>query len=479
MSGVMTNPSIRARLILGTGVLVALTLWGANVAIYRAFKRTLYKEVESQLMVSATLLAKSTELEPAGVDYELQEAMKTASGMFSFWDLKTGKVTKSAMLGDDDLPLIYGDLNQPRDQNIVLADGRRAKAIGILHYPFVDQQGRDEAAALGITLRPEDHPQVAVCARETESIITRLGELKGHLTRGAIATLIAIWGSIFAISTWCLRPIREFGEKLLVRSESNRPGESTIPKSLPSELVGLARIFNIALGKVEQSREREKDFALHAAHELRTPVAGITATLEQAVMRDRPAPDLKERIGEALHILGGMRITLNSLMHLARLRGGLESSTKSQFDPAEIVAEVLAAVQPTISTRGLEVSVEVRPDMPALRNDRGLFKATVSNLIENAVRHSPASGEVWVRLAATETEIHFTCENTVARDVEQSQIDKWFQPFHRGSDAADDEGGHAGLGLSLAREAANLMGATLGAESSGERRIRFSLTLPA
>ncbi|MBX3743534.1 MAG: hypothetical protein KF712_21285 [Akkermansiaceae bacterium] len=479
----MKNPSIRARLILGTGVLVALTLWGANVAIYRAFKRTLYKEVDSQLLVSASLLAKSAELEANSLDYEWKEAMKSAgapeiAGVFAFWDMKSGKVTKSPELGDRDLPLIYGGLNQPRKESVTLADGRSARVVGILHYPFTDQAAIDEAARQGRTLRPEDYPQVVVCARETDSLIARLAELKGHLTRGALATLIAIWASIFAISTWSLRPIREFGAKLLARSESDTPGESAIPRTLPSELVGLARIFNLALGKVEKSREREKEFALHAAHELRTPISGVYVTLEQAVMRDRPAADLKQRIQEALHILGGVRVTLNSLMRLARLRGGLEGSTRALFEPDAIVREVLDSFDNMVAARGMDLSADLQTDVPAISNDRGLFKAAASNLIGNAVRHAPAGGKIHVRLATTGNELILLCENTLARNVELSQIDKWFQPFHRGSEAADDEGGHAGLGLSLTREAANLMGGKVDVDLGQDLVIRFSLTVP-
>lgn len=468
---------------LGTGLFVALTLWGANVAIYRAFKRTLIREVDLQLVQSASLLAKSAELEADSLDYEWQEAMESGkapaiTGLFQFWDLSTGRITKSPDLGSRNLPFIKGKLNETVISNVRLENGDRAKVASVYHYPFTDQVAIDAAAAMGKTLRPEDHPQVVVCARETESVFLRLAELKGHLTRGATATLIAIWGSIFAISRWSLRPIREFNDNLLDRSASGDPIPTEIPKKLPSELVGLAQTFNFALDRVEQARAREKDFALHAAHELRTPVSGAYATLEQAIHRPRSSEELTSRINESLTILSGMRMTLDSLMGLARLRGGLETSLKSSFEPLPIIHERLAFAHGAIHERKLTIDTDFSAGIPPLVSDPGLFKIIVSNLIENAIRHGLPSSLITLRARQREGMFLFStrnsCENLRAEDIAPL-----FEPFQRGSKAADNEGGHAGLGLSLAREAANLMGGSLRAEPSDPNHIEFIAEIPS
>ena len=91
--------------------------------------------------------------------------------------------------------------------------------------------------------------------------------------------------------------MRELTSRLLKRSLGEEPHVPEIPDKLPSELTGLATAFGTALERAEAARAHERDFALHAAHELRTPVAGIHATLQQALSRppaspagERPAP---------------------------------------------------------------------------------------------------------------------------------------------------------------------------------------------
>lgn len=472
----MKHPSIRLRLTIGTGLLVMVVLLSANIAIYRSIKHTLYSEVETQLLQSASILAKSAELEDGTLDYEWQEAMEMPgepdiTGMFEFWDLKSGVPTKSPELGSEELPFFHGELNKPVIQDIVLSNGQRARAVGLLHYPFTDE----EAVIEGVTLKPEDYPQVVVCARETESVIRHLAELREQLTKAAVGTLFAIWIAIFAIFTWCLKPIRKFSDSLLQRSEQDEPPQMEIPEDLPSELVNLASTFNVALDRVEKSRAREKEFAVHAAHELRTPVAGILATLEQALNRPRDTGDLLKRIGNALHITSGMRLTLDSLMRLARLRGGLERRSNSDFLPLSVIREVMASAAGTISRTDTTVITDFPEKSEPLHQDAGLFRIMVSNLIENAMYHCPSGSEV--RFGVTDSNGFFTfttsnpCQGLSAGDIE-----RLFEPFQRGV-TAPNESGHAGLGLSLTREAARLLGGTVSATLK-DGQLAFTATVP-
>jgi signal transduction histidine kinase len=472
----MKHPSIRLRLTLGTGLLVMVVLLGANIVIYRGIKRTLMGEVETQLLQSASILAKSAELEDGTLDYEWQEAMETPgapdiTGVFQFWDLNSSRITKSPELGNGELPFFHGKLNQPVVKTIVLSNGEPALAVGLLHHPFTDE----EAVIEGKTLRPEDYPQVVVCARETDSVTKHLHELRDRLTKAAIGTLLAIWIAIFAIFTWCLRPIREFNHNLLKRSEQDEPPKMAIPKNLPAELVGLASTFNLTLDRVEKSRAREKEFAVHAAHELRTPVAGILATLEQALHRPRDSGDLLKRIGEALNITSGMRLTLDSLMRLARLRGGLERRSITDFDPLGIIDEVIASATENITRDDVSIVSDFPSGVAPLSQDAGLFRIMVSNLIENALYHCPSGSEVHFRIIDSPAGLTFItrnrCEELTATDTE-----RLFEPFQRGS-VASNESGHAGLGLSLAKEAARLLGGTLTA-TVDDCQLTFAATVP-
>lgn len=479
----MNHPSIRLRLVVGTISLVAVTLLFGGVILYRSFERSQYKEVDTQLLQAVSLLAKSSELEVGKVEYEWQDAIKSPDapeieGFFVFLDLRSGRITKSPELGGLDLPLVYGKPYKPVIHNTVLPDGRMIRYAGMLHYPSIDQEALDESESLGVTLVPQDHPQVVVAARETGFLIGRLAHFRADLTQIGIAALFVIAGAIIGISSWSLRSISQFTDNLVARSVSGRKTASEVPRKLPSELIQLAETFNATLEKVETAREREKEFAFHAAHELRTPIAGIYVTLEQAIARDRSSDDMRERIAGSMAILGQMRGTLESLMKLARMRGNLELPSRSVVFIDELLDEAVDLVQEEIESKGSTFSTSIPEDAGGFMADKNLLRIVLSNLIGNSVRYSPRNTEISVTVAPDPGWFTLVCVNELPRQTDVSSIEKWFEPFHRASSSTDEGGHHAGLGLSLAREAASLMGGTLVAELGAGNTIQFTLRIP-
>jgi signal transduction histidine kinase len=434
------------------------------VAIYQSISRMLRKEVRTQLLISASILAKSSELEPHGVVYEWREAMETGTepevaGLFQFWDVKSGATAASPALGQSVLEPFHGPLNVPVLRTIVLPDGRPAMAVGLLHQPFLDSETADEMKRLGRTLRPEDLPQVLVCARETRSIDEKLERMKGHLVRAGIATLLAIWLSMFGIMMWSLKPIDRLTRLLDKRSRDAGADLPATPPEMPGELAGLADAFNRTLERAEAASQRERRFALHAAHELRTPIAGIRSTLEQALSRPRGGDDLTRRISLALEITKGMNGTIGSLMRLARLRGEMESVDWETFDPAPLIWEAIGREEARFAERGLKPDPVGPRTTDAIESDRGLLDLLVSILVDNVVRHAPPGTVVNATLEWGPADLKFTLRNRT-KEISAENLETLFEPFQRGG---FDDGGGAGLGLSLAREVAALIGADLSA----------------
>jgi signal transduction histidine kinase len=469
----MKHPSIRFRLLLGTGLILAAMLTLACVAVYRMFERSMSDEIEEQLTEKTLLLAKSSELETIGLVYEWKEAMNSPGapdpkGLFVLWDVGSNRETKSPELGTNSLPVFHGKLNEPVMRDITLWDGRPAKAVGLLHYPFVNEATAAFGMQNNVTFHPENFPQVVVCAREVQTLQHKLMHVRAQLIRAAVAMLLITWGAIMWITTRCLRPIRDLSGVLAMRHEHpDQRSAIEIPAKLPSELLGLAESFNTAFTELERSRNREKEFVLHAAHELRTPVAGIMSTLEQAVMRPRDSEELANRIRRALGITTSMRLTLDSLMRLARLRGGLQSGQKLSFEPIALVREMIGALEAEAVNRGLVLQVELPTEDIPMLNDPGLFRVLISNLADNAIHHCPGGGKVSFHVESSPFRFVFISRNQKG-DLGDADLARIFEPFQRGGRVGGQSEGHAGLGLSLAREAAHLLGGRLHAEIDGE-----------
>ena len=477
----MTHPSIKLRLIFGSTLLLAGVLLYSKVAMYREIERSLRQDFDDRLLHSANLLSKSAELEAGGVIYEWQEALESTSGLeieglFQFWNLKDGTTTRSPDLGTRDLTFFHGALNEPRYETIHLADGKPARAIGFYHLPFTNEYGRQEMQRRGNILKPEDYPQVIVCARETAGLDDQLNDTKLDLLWSGVGTLLAVWLAILLITHWTLRPLDRLAATLLKRSTEVGTPLPEIPPDLPRELVPLASAFQQALQKTETARAHEKDFAFSAAHQLRTPIAGMHAILEQAIARPRDAESLRERIARALGVARDMRGTVDSLMSLARLRGGIDEMVPQPFDPIGIIRDLAEGeAERYEGHRDLELAL---PETPVvLASDERLFRVLVSILIENAFHHSPEGGRIAVRAEDGGGGLLLTVTNA-ASGFDPEDIERIFRPFQRGKNTSVNTGG-AGLGLALAKEISQRLGSTLELTFDREAALlTFQVRLP-
>ena len=458
----MRRPSIRRRLICGCLMVSATVLGLSKVSIYRDVERSIRHEFDQQLLRSANLLSKSAELEAGGIIYEWKEALDSSGGLgldglFQFWDLRSGLTTRSPDLGGRDLELFHGELHEPVFRDLILKNGDKVRAVGLLHHPFTNIYGIEEMKRRGAMLRIEDYPQVVVCARETAGIDRELAETRWALVKAGGMMLAAIWLAIFLIIRWTFAPLDRLVSALVKRSTEVGTPLPVIPDNLPIELYPLASAFNSTLERVEVARAHEKDFAFSAAHQLRTPIAGIHAILELAHLKPKEGEDLHQRIGAALEVSREMKMTINTLMQLARLRGGIEELDVIFFQPGSVLDELLEA-EVRRDERDLRVRKEGIDRSLRLKGDEGMFRMLASNLIENAFRYTPEGGEIEVKASGSG---EFVLEVSNSRgDFREEDAERIFRPFQRGRKVSVNAPG-AGLGLALAKEIAGYFGGNL------------------
>ncbi len=455
--------SLRSKLMLSGGLGVTVILIVAFLIIHRSITTMLADEIRKDLIASASILTKSSELEPSGVAYEWHEALKSNGkseviGVFQFWDQTSGHSVGSPELKASSLEKFHGKLNEAVIKKVTLPDGKSAWAVGILHLPFLDAAGVEEMKHAGTILKPEDFPQVLVYAHETTQHDAQIAYISKAFLIAGLSILAAIWGAIWTVIHRSLKTINDFSKLLDEHSSVN--ARSTIPDAatLPEELTGLTTAYNRILARLEADREREKQFAMHAAHELRTPIAGIQATLEQAVNRPRTEEDLKQRIHAALGIVKNMSSMVNSLMRLARMRGGIEKQTREPFDPAASVWLVVDQHQEEFDQYKVHVQRNGIEKTTSLMGDLDLFQMIISILLDNITRHAPQDSEASVSIIDENHQFSVSFKNK-APQLNQEHLTQLLEPFQRGPQAASVEG--AGLGLSLAKEIATMLDGTL------------------
>ncbi|EYR64582.1 histidine kinase [Actinotalea ferrariae CF5-4] len=310
---------------------------------------------------------------------------------------------------------------------------------------------------------------------ETVTVVATmpLAEVQG-LLRALSLSLVGVVPTltgILAVAVWlvlgrALHPVER------MRSAAAQVARAGGPGSLPvspadDEVSALARTLNEMLDRLETASSRQRRFVADAAHELRSPLATLRASLE--VAREHPevyrSDELAEDlVGEVLRMQG----LVDDLLLLARV--GSAPRAREEVDLADVARDAVGGSAAAL--RRPEVTVEVEGEGGAL-GDAPALGRVVRNLVDNAVRHATSRVRVTVRPGSV------TVDDDGA-GIPAEDRDRVFERFVRLDEAREREAGGSGLGLAIVREIAREHGGdvTLAAAPLGGLRARVDVPAP-
>jgi signal transduction histidine kinase len=236
----------------------------------------------------------------------------------------------------------------------------------------------------------------------------------------------------------------------------------------PRELQPVADTAQALVRRVADALERERRTTADIAHELRTPIAELLAVAEVALRNGQDARDTRAGLAQVRDLASGMGRTLTTLLKLARLEMGAETSSAEAIDPRGLIDEVRRPLRAAERDRGLRVEVDLGP-VGALEVDRDVLRIVLSNLLGNAVHHAPAGSTVHVRVGRDGAAWRIDVENE-APGLQERDLVELARPFWRKHGPGGED--HAGLGLALSRALADHAGLELGFELVGRGRLR-------
>jgi two-component system, OmpR family, phosphate regulon sensor histidine kinase PhoR len=234
----------------------------------------------------------------------------------------------------------------------------------------------------------------------------------------------------------------------------------------------------VTMTDITQRRRLEvlrRDFVANASHELKTPVAAVRALAETLLtaLPDDPEAGRRfaERIGREAERLD---VLVRDLLDLSRVeRGTLDVEP---VDLVGLVKEVAGGYGDLAEERRVRLSLELEPRV-TMRGDRAQLGLLLSNLLDNALRHSRAKGTVCVRLGATESRVLLQVADT-GEGIPAGELPRIFERFYRVDKARARKTGGTGLGLAIVRHVAEGHGGTVRAESELGQGSTFTVTLP-
>jgi signal transduction histidine kinase len=476
----MKSPSIRWSLLLRCGVGVGVLLCLLSSGVYFLVKQSLYLELDESIAQTAALLANQVELENENITYEWKEGIGTnreliADGLFQFWDEKTGTTTRSPGLQSHDLPRFSHLDGSPSLRTIRLPNGHHARAIGLRVNPFVLPEEVARMKQRGRVIDPKSLPHILVLARDSEPVHHTLERLRWTLSGGSLLTLALGFMLIHRVIRVTLQPINELTLQMKDRAEHQLDSALVLPRKLPAELTGLAENFDSLLARVAAIRERERDFIRHAAHELRTPIAGLRATTDLALSQPREAATYAEHLAICQKTAIELGELVNRLSALSRIG---QASSLTRLEPLNVSVILMACLDSVLSIfheRGLEVKHELPEQAMITRGDATLLRIIFNNLLDNAACYSNPGDEVHIHGNITGRHIEIRIANP-ASDLPEN-LERLFEPLFRKETSRSDA--HLGIGLTLSLEAATAMGATLQARKTHNGGIEFILDLIA
>jgi heavy metal sensor kinase len=293
-----------------------------------------------------------------------------------------------------------------------------------------------------------------------------------------VALLLASLGGYF-LARKSLAPVVAMGERAAhINAESL--GERLPVGNERSELGRLARTFNELLARLDVSFEQQRRFMADASHELRTPVAIVCGESEVSLSQ---AARSSEEYRESLTILHdeGRRLTriVEDLFTLARADAGQYGFAPATFYLDETAAECVRAVRSLAARHGVNLIHRHGGEMP-MRGDEALVRRMILNLLDNAIKYTPAGGEVRVEVAREGSGYAVRITDT-GEGIPEEARPHIFERFYRADKARSRNGGAgggAGLGLSIASWIAEAHGGRVTLEHSDKSGSTFLINLP-
>lgn len=247
------------------------------------------------------------------------------------------------------------------------------------------------------------------------------------------------------------------------------------------ELAGLARVVNDLLGRLEQSFTQQRRFMADASHELRTPTA-ILRTEADVTLAQEHRTEEEYRASMMIIRDAARRLTriVDDLFLLARADSGSVAARRESLYLEELVYEATRAVRPLADSRNVRVELGEVIEAP-FDGDADLLGRLLLNLLDNAIKHSPAGGVVAVGMARHGGRYAISVVDA-GPGVPAEDRERIFERFVRLDSArADGESARpsgAGLGLAISRRIAEAHGGTLDLLDSRPGHTEFRVTLP-
>jgi heavy metal sensor kinase len=453
----------RVRLTLVNVIVFGVAAAVAAVALWLVFAYLQYSAIDASLSSEAQAVLSSIEAGNGtiSVDSAAQLPGETDSGIAVAVALvgSDGRVIQTnGQLSAADLATIRPGRRGPQFRSITL----HGQPYEVLVRPV-----RFDAASTGtlVMARP---------LAETRDTLLWVAVLLAVGVTGLVSVAAAL---VYWMTGRVLHPVRVMSQT--AHEISERDLHQRIELDLPADELGqLATTLNQMLARLDTAFQAMGRFTADAAHELRTPVAFIRNEAEVTLRRKRSPAEYEASIRAILVEAEALSRTADRLLLLARADAGALSAGFERIDLTRLVEETVERWLVPAQAQNVHLGLRL-PEEATVQGDRDLLRRLIGNLLENAVRYTPAGGTISVDLTSAPPWLALRVTDT-GPGVQPEIAATIFQRFSRGDRARGRAEGGTGLGLALAAAIAAAHGGSITLDSAGPgASFRVRLPVPA
>jgi len=278
------------------------------------------------------------------------------------------------------------------------------------------------------------------------------------------------------ISTRALAPVDQITQTARTISAQNLSSRLVVPNT-GDELQRLSETLNGMLGRLEAAFKKITQFTADASHELRTPVAVMRTRAELSLRKARSADEYRDVIAEVLTELEKTSGLIEQLMFLARADSGAETLRFNATNVSEVLREACHQGSALAEAKQITFQEQISGDSVWIQGDAGSLRRLFLILIDNAVKYTPANGQVEVSLQRNNGYAVAEVRDT-GIGIAEADLPNVFERFYRADKARSRESGGVGLGLSIGRWITEVHAGTIEVHSSPGRGSIFQIRFP-
>lgn len=242
------------------------------------------------------------------------------------------------------------------------------------------------------------------------------------------------------------------------------------------EIDALAEAFNKMASDLQHAAELRNNLMADVSHELRTPLTVLEGNLRAALdhvyeLDDEQIANLYEQTRHLIRLV-------NELRELTLAEAAQLPLAQELLDLRALVQESAAVFEPLMEEKGVQLLVQLPPSLSAVTVDRSRIRQVLHNLLANALRHTPAGGQVTVAVAQPAGRVRLIVQDT-GEGIDPQNLEHIFDRFYRTDPSRSRETGGSGLGLAIVKAIVEAHGGEVNATSAGVGKgTRFTIFLP-